>query len=229
MSNQKNKENPGYYNSARPEILGLIPENSLNILEVGCGSGDLGKVCKEALGAKFVAGIEYNKEAALLAGKNLDQIIQGDVEELELPFAQGFFDCIVYADILEHLVDPAKVLKKQLLHLSPTGKVVASIPNVRYFAVLSHLVEGNWTYQDEGILDRDHLRFFTLKEMLKLFAEVGLKPSFIGENLNPQYYKNTPKEYPVNLTIGRLNLLDLNESEFKDLFVFQYLLVLERL
>ena len=105
---------------------------------------------------------------------------------------------------------------------------MASIPNVRYFAVLSHLAEGNWTYQDEGILDRDHLRFFTIKEMLKLFNEVGLKPSFIGENLNQQYHENTPKEYPADLRIGRLNLTGLNESEFRDLFVFQYLLVLER-
>jgi 2-polyprenyl-3-methyl-5-hydroxy-6-metoxy-1,4-benzoquinol methylase len=226
MSNQKNKKK--YYNSARPEIFNLIPEDSLRILEVGCGSGDLGKACKETLGTQFVAGIEYNEEAALLAGKNLDQIIQGDVEKLELPFAQSYFDCITYADILEHLVNPAKVLKKHLVHLAPTGKVVASIPNVRYFAVLSHLADGNWTYQDEGILDRDHLRFFTIKEMIKLFDEVGLKPCYIGENLNQQYHNIAPDKYPAKLNFERLSLTGLNEAEFRDLFVFQYLFVLER-
>jgi 2-polyprenyl-3-methyl-5-hydroxy-6-metoxy-1,4-benzoquinol methylase len=215
MSDQKDKDNKEYYNSERHEILGLIPKDSRRILEVGCGSGELGRACKEQNGAEFVAGMEYNKKAAAIAETNLDRVIVGDVEQLDLPFDPGYFDCIVYADILEHLVNPAKVLKKHVDSLAPNGKVVTSIPNVRYLAVLNHLVEGNWKYQDEGILDRDHLRFFTIKEMVALFAEAGLKPSFVGENLNEQYYKHQPKEYPATFTLGRIVNFRLSHSFLK--------------
>ncbi|MBF0380628.1 MAG: class I SAM-dependent methyltransferase [Magnetococcales bacterium] len=228
MAGQKDKSNREYYNSARVEMLSLIPQGSRRILDVGCGAGELGKGCKELCGAEYVVGIEYNKQAAELAQNSLDKVIQGDVETLELPFAQGFFDCIIYADILEHLINPDVVLKKHVAHLAPNGKIVASIPNVRYFAVLSQLVDGHWTYEEQGILDRDHLRFFTLKEMLALFADAGLKPGFIGDNVKDLYNKLKPDEFPADLRLGRLTISGLSEQEFRDLFVFQYLLVMER-
>ena len=74
---------------------------------------------------------------------------------------------------MEHLVDPLAVLKKTRKFLRSDGTVIASLPNVQYLGLIHHLIEGNWTYQDEGILDRTHLRFFTYREMEKLFNDAG--------------------------------------------------------
>jgi tetratricopeptide (TPR) repeat protein len=82
------------------------------------------------------------------------------------------------------------------------------------------LVEGNWTYQDEGILDRTHLRFFTYHEIVKLFGEAGYRISSINETLDPQY--KDAKNQTTTLSIGRLSIQDLSPDELKRFFVYQY-------
>src|SRR6185436_7844996 len=92
-----------------------------------------------------------------------------------LPLAPASLDCIVCADVLEHLRDPERALRLLLRYLAPDGLLVASIPNVRHASVLLPLlVEGRFRYQDEGILDRTHLRFFTLHEIVELLTRAGL-------------------------------------------------------
>jgi len=63
---------------------------------------------------------------------------------MDLPFDDGYFDCIVLADVLEHLWDPLAALKKLKRHLSDSGTVVASMPNVRYLTVVERLAGGRW-------------------------------------------------------------------------------------
>jgi len=82
------------------------------------------------------------------------------------------------------------------------------------------LVEGNWTYQDEGILDRTHLRFFTYHEIIKLFDEAGYIISGINETLDPQY--NDAESQKTTLNLGRLTIRDLSPDELKKFFVYQY-------
>ena len=80
----------------------------------------------------FVAGVENDPEAARLARQVLDDVVEGNIEEMDLPYGENSFDCILFADVLEHLIDPLAVLKKIRKYLKPQGTVVASIPNVQF-------------------------------------------------------------------------------------------------
>jgi 2-polyprenyl-3-methyl-5-hydroxy-6-metoxy-1,4-benzoquinol methylase len=163
-----------YFKNVRDDIVSLVPDNAKDILEIGCAAGMTGNKLKKKKGG-YVAGVELDSKAVVEAKKVLDEVIEGNIETLDLSFKGRKFDCILFADVLEHLIDPLAVLKKTRQHLRSNGTVIASIPNVQYIGLVSQLVEGNWTYQDEGILDRTHLRFFTYPEILKLFDDAGYK------------------------------------------------------
>ena len=211
-----------YYRQERKDVEALIPKEARRILDVGCGEGILGKRLLEK-GVKEVVGVEIEQAVCEKARENLSRVICGDIEEIDLPFEEGYFDCIVFADILEHLKDPLSVIKKLKKHLKDSGVVVASIPNVRYYQVINMLVDGYWTYGDYGILDRTHLRFFTKKEILALFKNAGFEITTITGNVDPKYY-TVCNSTPAEISFGRISLKDLSSEEIKDLFVFQYLI-----
>ncbi|MFA6149244.1 MAG: methyltransferase domain-containing protein [bacterium] len=218
----QNKD-PGYFQKERREVEAMVPPGASRILDVGCGEGILGRTLLEK-GAAEVVGIETNPAVALRAQANLSRVLQGDVESLALPFEEGYFDCIVLADVLEHLRDPLSALVKLKRHLSDSGAIVASIPNVRFFDVIRKLAEGRWEYEEFGILDKTHLRFFTKKEIEVLFSQAGLELTGISENLSPLYYK-LPPAHSGDVSFGRVTLHGLTREETKDLFVIQYLIV----
>ncbi len=210
-----------YYRQERREVEAMIPRGASRILDIGCGEGALGRALLER-GASEVVGIETDPATAEAARKNLTRVFRGDVETLELPFEDGYFDCIVLADVLEHLRDPLSALSKVKRCLSDSGTVVASIPNVRFLNVVEQLAEGRWEYKDFGILDRTHLRFFTKREMEALFRDAGFELEGISENLSPGY-DSLPPAHAGEISFGRVTLRDQTREEVKDLFVFQYL------
>ena len=108
-----------------------------------------------------------------MARTHLDRVEVADIE-VGLPFAPASFDTVIFADVLEHLIDPWRVLRETTALLSPGGCVIASIPNIQHHRVLRGLMNGRWQYRDRGITDRGHLRFFTLQTIRELFASAGL-------------------------------------------------------
>jgi len=165
---------PAYYCNARPEVADLVPEGARRILDVGCGAGELGRVLKGRAG-RVVVGIEAHPAAAAAARQVLDEVLEVDLDTLEvLPWPDGSFDCVICADILEHLREPARLLPLFHRLLAPDGRLVMSVPNVRHAAVLVPLlVHGRWQYRDEGILDRTHLRFFTIEQLAEMLLAAG--------------------------------------------------------
>ena len=161
-----------YYESEREDIIRLIPEDATRILDVGCGFGLMGKRLKKEKGIEVI-GIENEERVMSVARGNVDQLIIGDVENLKLPFEQGYFDCIVYGDVLEHLRDPWKLLKEHTYYLRKRGWCIASIPNISHYSVVKGLLGNRWEYKPSGILDKTHLRFFTLAEIKKMFGSAG--------------------------------------------------------
>jgi 2-polyprenyl-3-methyl-5-hydroxy-6-metoxy-1,4-benzoquinol methylase len=163
-----------YYSQPRADVAALVPETAERILDVGCGFGSLGRQLNAAK-ARVMHGIERNPAAAdHLQGVYQRYLIADGEAGLEQLHAERY-DCIVFADVLEHLVDPWAVLRKAREMLTPGGAIVASIPNIRNIAVLFDLVlRGRWRYQDSGLLDRTHLRFFTRAEIHDLYAAAGL-------------------------------------------------------
>ena len=171
-----------YFEGQRSDVADLIPSTCVHVLDVGCGYGGLGRNLR-ARGVAQVFGVEINPDAGSQLGGVYAGYWIGDVEQVNLPDGIEDFDCIVFADVLEHLRDPWGTLTRYLQRLKPGGYVVASIPNVRNIALLYNLfVRGQWRYEDSGLLDRTHLRFFTRREILDLFSQNGLEIELISEN-----------------------------------------------
>ena len=159
----------------RYDMIQLIPPESKRILEVGCGGGETGKTLREK-GLEEIVGIEINEEFAKEGKSNYDRLIIGDVEKITLPYEEGHFDCILYGDVLEHLVDPWQVLENHKAYLKSRGTIICSIPNIRHYRIIKKLVfKGKWEYEESGIMDRTHLRFFTLHSIQKMLDEAGFE------------------------------------------------------
>lgn len=163
-------------------LLSMIPHSARKILDVGCSDG--GWVKKLELKDLEVVGIEKKERLYNEACKNLQQAFLADVEKFTPPYPEGYFDCIIYADVLEHLIDPYTVLKNHKKYLNDEGCVIVSIPNVRYYKVILTLaLAGVWDYTDSGLLDKTHLRFFTLTNIEELFVNEGFKITELRRNI----------------------------------------------
>lgn len=172
-----------YYQYGRGEMLDLVPLSAKCVLELGCGSGSFGRGLK-ARGVSEVVGIELQEGPAAEAAQALDRVIVANVDLGFPDLPHDYFDCIVCNDVLEHLVDPWSVLRKLVASLKVGGVVVASIPNVRHHKLVRRLFwSGQWRYEDAGILDRTHLRFFTRQTAVELLECAGLTVERI-EGLN---------------------------------------------
>lgn len=175
-----------YFGRARTEILSLLPKHAPQVLEIGCGSGATLAWLKANGVVDHTTGIELAEHMASSARNNVDRLISGNAEELLDENAPGaLYDLVLCLDVLEHLVDPWKMIRKIGHVLKPGGLVVCSIPNVRHFSVLLPLLlKGQWAYKEAGILDRTHLRFFTKSTAAKLIEEGGLALKEIKSNIH---------------------------------------------
>jgi 2-polyprenyl-3-methyl-5-hydroxy-6-metoxy-1,4-benzoquinol methylase len=105
----------------------------------------------------------------------LDRVVCGDVEAVALDFPEGYFDCVVCADVLEHLRDPWAVLRRLRPLVAEGGCVVASIPNLQHLKPVLKILLDRFEYEEAGLLDSTHLRFFTLSTIRGLFRETGYR------------------------------------------------------
>ncbi|CQR71216.1 N-acetylglucosaminyl-diphospho-decaprenol L-rhamnosyltransferase [Sporomusa ovata DSM 2662] len=164
-----------YFSLIRFEVAALAdsPEDiPLTILEVGCACGGTLLHLKNKYKKASLYGIEINKAAARSAAL-FAEVSDQNIEELELAYPQNFFDYILLTDVLEHLQNPWMALTTFKQYLKPYGKLLVSIPNVMHFSVIKKMLQGCWTYEAAGILDKTPLHFFTLYEIDKTFKELG--------------------------------------------------------
>lgn len=142
------------------------------VLEVGCDCGanlaEIGNLFPKSR----LFGLEINPGAAAVAS-GFGEVQTGNIEDYNLAYERQSFDYIIFGDVLEHLRDPERAVAYCRCFLKPQGKVIASVPNLMHYTVLKALIGGNFTYQDAGLLDRTHIHFFTLNEIVKMFARAG--------------------------------------------------------
>lgn len=164
-----------YYTSKRKEIQSYIPASTKKLLDIGCGRGAFGADLKQQRPGLTVWGVEPFQEAAKSAASVLDKIICNVFDAQSPDLQNQKFDCITFNDVLEHLIDPSQTLKDSQLYLEREGCIIASIPNILYFPVFFNqiILREDWKYEDSGILDSTHLRFFTKKSIKRLFEEAG--------------------------------------------------------
>lgn len=205
----KDKEG-GYFRAARLDLLRLLPPGgSLRLLELGAGDGATLRAAREMGLASYTVGVELMAPAGGAPG--VDRFLQGNVETMELDLPAGSFDAVLCADVLEHLVDPWRVVARMAGLLRPGGVFLSSIPNVRNHRVLRPLVlRGDFRYQPAGLMDRSHLRFFCRRNIREMFEGAGLTVEVMEENMGGYGLKHRLVD---RLTFGALH----------DLFVFQFL------
>ena len=169
---------PGYYTFVRREIQPLLPKRARHVLEVGCGQGSTLAWLKSAGIAARTTGIELDPVAAAAARTHADRLIEGDAESAIDALPVGGFDLVLCLDVLEHLVDPWRAMQRLARVLEPGGRAIVSVPNVRHYSVSLPLVwSGRWQYEEAGILDRTHLRFFSRAGATALLTGAGLEPA----------------------------------------------------
>ncbi len=186
-----------YFNYERGEMLDLVPAKIESLLDVGCGEGNFGALVKRKFEC-LVWGVEPEMAPYLKAKDKLDHVIHGMFNNtLDL---NRKFDVIAFNDVLEHMPDPWSTLTYAKRFLKPKGVVIASIPNILYFHDFFALIaEKDWRYQQSGIFDKTHLRFFTRRSMNRMFEECGFKVTR-EEGIHPT---NSKKYFIFNIiTLG---------------------------
>ncbi|WP_196140373.1 bifunctional 2-polyprenyl-6-hydroxyphenol methylase/3-demethylubiquinol 3-O-methyltransferase UbiG [Aliikangiella sp. G2MR2-5] len=182
------------YANSRPEMLTFAPAHCNKVLDVGCGEGNFAVTLKTQKNCE-VWGVDINQPASDSAAHHLDKILCVDLTENMDVIPDNYFDVIYFNDVLEHLPNPARLLKDIRKKLVPNGVVIASIPNVRHFSVLLMLLrDKDFKYEQAGIMDETHLRFFTRKSIMRLFEESdydinSLTPINASKSIRPKLMK----------------------------------------
>ena len=209
-----------YYAADRAEVRALVPRDARRVLDVGCGAGAVGAALKADLGCE-VTGLELMPEAAALARRRLDRVIEADLEDLDaLPVPDGYFDTIVFGDVLEHLSDPDRLLRALRRYVATDGAIVCSIPNVGHWSVVFPLlVNDRFTYEDSGLLDRTHQHLFTLTEIAVMLEGAGFRIDTLSRTTHPLPPELAPLA-DLSAAFGR----DVQSAEMR-LSSFQYLVL----
>jgi SAM-dependent methyltransferase len=170
-----------YFANARTDIRPLIPQGAQRVLELGCGTGATVRMIRAERDVNYAVGFDLDPGAAIKAEEVFDRVITGNVETMELP--NELFNLILALDVLEHLVDPWRMVERLKGILAPGGTIIASIPNVAHYSVCRELLLGRWNYVSQGLMDRTHLRFFTEKTAMELMTPPGLKAQTMIRNV----------------------------------------------
>lgn len=155
-------------------VIAAFIDDDQTVLDLGMGSGALGRHLKTQKNAT-VDGLTLNPDEAELATGSYRRVVVADLDSVDLDaaFESTTYDWIVCADVLEHLKFPERLLAQCQARLNPGGHVITSIPNVAYCGLLAELMQGDFRYREEGLLDATHLRFFTRRSLHRWFEEQG--------------------------------------------------------
>jgi SAM-dependent methyltransferase len=198
-----------------------VEREPCKILDVGTAGGYLGKILSAR--GHSVFGIEKDAETAQKAKHNYQSFQIADIETFEFLYYQEF-DYILFADVLEHLRDPEAVLQRCIPALKESGKIVISVPNIANFIIRLSLLAGKFDYVERGILDKTHLRFFTLRGLEKMIGEVRCRILSV-----------TPTPLPLQIVLPLTEIkffAPLHEALYilarcwKTMFAYQFVIVI---
>lgn len=155
-------------------LMRLIPRES-RVLELGCASGYLSGYMESVLGCR-VTGLEFDADAVQIARTRCSEVHQADLDHpsaLDSARSSAPYDVLLAAAVLEHLKYPERLLEQARTLLRPGARVIVSLPNIAHWRMRLNLLMGKFDYQDYGIMDRTHLRLYTLRSGRALVEAAG--------------------------------------------------------
>ena len=191
-----------------------LQREGLRVLEIGCACGATLREIGHRNPTANLYGVELNEKASAVAAP-FATILSMDVERLDPTEIKERFDYIVMGDVVEHLLDPWSAIQNMRELLVPGGAIVASIPNVAHISNLYNVLGGRWTYEDMGLLDRTHFRFFTRQEIIKLFEGANLAVDEIRyKNIHMNSYVEKLREEILSLRTVHVEPEDIDAFQW---------------
>jgi SAM-dependent methyltransferase/glycosyltransferase involved in cell wall biosynthesis len=221
-------EATGYHDNTRRDLIDALDFSPRRALDIGCGAGATFAYLKVRHPDCETWGIEINRAAADIARTRLNHVAIGKFEEIDLAafgISPASLDLILCADVLEHMYDPWSVVVRLKDYLADDGRLVISIPNLRYLPLLDDLAHGYFRYADWGVLDITHLRFFTRKELDRFLYETGYEAISWTHGFDPTLraqYEQASKTLPATIDTGKLVLRNLSADDLQELFSAQF-------
>jgi hypothetical protein len=203
-------------------IARLIPSGA-TVLDIGAGNGLLGQVFKGLNKTILIDGIEPNKFAAGLGTPYYRSMFVGFSNEYLDVIRAGNYDYLVLADVVEHTINPTEFLAEISDCLSCATHLLVSLPNVAFGGQRLSLLNGSFNYVNSGLLEKTHLRFFTLDSARKLFSSIPLSCESVAF-LNRSFYRVEFSR--KDLKASFFQMLKLLCSD--DARAYQYLFVLHK-
>ncbi|HVZ97552.1 MAG TPA: class I SAM-dependent methyltransferase [Chitinophagaceae bacterium] len=211
------------YSALNDMVLKNVPVSAIKILDVGCGTGMMGKALKEQYRNRIIYGITYSNKEAAIAEEFLDKVFVVDINN-SVPGTNIKFDCILFSHVLEHTYYPELVLGNYLKLLSEEGIVVIALPNILYYKQRFQFLKGAFKYSPNGgLMDVTHFRFFDWQTAQEMIKNSGLKivsKEVSGNFPLPLIRKTVP---PLGKFADRVSL-----KFWPGLFAFQFVFVAKR-
>jgi 2-polyprenyl-3-methyl-5-hydroxy-6-metoxy-1,4-benzoquinol methylase len=212
------EKDKGYYSNVRLDLINLINRDNskLKVLEIGAAYGETLFYLKENKIASEVVGVDLFEDVKNKQNyKNIDRFIFGNIEQIDLVEYYDYFDIILLPDVLEHLLEPKPVLNKIKKYLKKDGKIIVSMPNIRHYSALIKIfIKGDFRYEESGIFDYTHMRFYCRKNIKELIETSGYKV------INQQ---SSIKNYSGKSVAKIINMITF--SLFEEFFSYQYFFV----
>ena len=211
----------GYYGNVRHDLITFFGNfKGMKVLEVGAAYGETLYYIKQHKEASEVVGVELFKDLKNIEKyKKLDDLIFGDISNINLSNYKNYFDLIILADVIEHINEPLPVLEKLKSLLKDDGKILISLPNIRHYsAFVKIFLKGSFEYEDNGIFDYTHARFYCKKDIVKLVE----KSSFTIEKV-----EGSVRNYKGKSLAKIFNLLTLRV--FEEFLSVQYFFIIKKM
>lgn len=160
------------YQSLNRDVLAEVPPRS-RVLDIGCGGGSMGGWLREHQGCEVI-GVTHSEVEATQARRVMSHVVVADLNHFE-PVRLGAFDCVVCSHVLEHLIDPVRLLGALRSCLVPGGAVVVALPNALFWRQRLAFLRGRFRYTEGGLMDRTHVRFFDWETSARLVNEAGYR------------------------------------------------------
>lgn len=179
------------------DLMGLIPPSARRIVEVGCMHGAMAQAWRAQHPQVHYTGIDIDADYAAVAGQHCSRALAGDIEGFSAEAFGELFpsDCWIFGDCLEHLRDPWRLVRHIRERIDADGCLLACVPNAQHWSVQMRLATGLFRYEDSGLLDRTHVRWFTRVTLLEMFTQAGWR-------VDHAFSRTIPAQPPAGMLEG---------------------------